>query len=65
MVAAAPDLIPAALINQLRPGGRMVIPAGLPDAQTLMLVEKEASGRVRTRDILAVRFSELDGSDGE
>jgi len=49
----------------LRPGGRMVIPAGLPDAQTLMLVEKEASGRVRTRDILAVRFSELDGSDGE
>ena len=65
MVAAAPDLIPAALINQLRPGGRMVIPAGLPDAQTLMLVEKEASGRVRTRDILAVRFSELDGADSE
>jgi len=42
-----------------------VIPAGLPDAQTLMLVEKEASGRVRTRDILAVRFSELDGADSE
>jgi protein-L-isoaspartate(D-aspartate) O-methyltransferase len=35
MVTAAPDLIPPPLNNQLRNGGRMVIPVGLPDAQQL------------------------------
>ena len=33
IVTAAPDLIPPALLNQLKAGGRMVIPVGLPDAQ--------------------------------
>jgi len=46
MVTAAPDLIPPALINQLKPGGRMMIPAGLSDNQQLILVEKNASGTV-------------------
>jgi len=59
MVTAAPDLIPASLIHQLKPGGRMVIPAGIADAQQLMVVDKGADGRVRTREVLAVRFSEL------
>src|SRR5947209_19399424 len=39
IVTAAPDLIPPLLLHQLRPGGKMVIPAGLPDAQQLFLVE--------------------------
>ena len=34
MVTAAPDLIPAPLINQLKAGGRMVIPVGLPASAT-------------------------------
>ena len=38
IVTAAPDLIPPPLIHQLRAGGKMVIPAGLPDAQQLMVV---------------------------
>jgi protein-L-isoaspartate(D-aspartate) O-methyltransferase len=59
MVTAAPDLIPASLIHQLKPGGRMVIPAGIADAQQLMVVDKGVDGRVRTREVLAVRFSEL------
>ena len=63
MVTAAPDLIPPALINQLKPGGRMMIPAGLSDNQQLILVEKNASGRLSTKEILPVRFSQLEGAE--
>ena len=63
MVTAAPDLIPPPLINQLKPGGRMVIPAGLSDNQQLILVEKSANGRLSTREILPVRFSQLEGAE--
>ncbi|HSD61819.1 MAG TPA: protein-L-isoaspartate(D-aspartate) O-methyltransferase [Burkholderiales bacterium] len=63
IVTAAPDLIPPPLLNQLRPGGRMVIPAGLPDHQQLILVEKDSGGRVTTREILPVRFSQLEEGD--
>ena len=59
LVAAAPDLIPTALLAQLAPGGRMVIPAGLDGAQTLMLVTRSSDGSFATEDILSVRFSEL------
>ena len=60
IVSAAPDLIPPALIYQLKPGGRMVIPAGLADAQQLMLVEKDNAGRVSMREVLPVQFSLLE-----
>jgi protein-L-isoaspartate(D-aspartate) O-methyltransferase len=60
IVTAAPELIPASLIYQLKPGGKMVIPAGLPDAQQLILVDKDASDSVATREIFAVLFSSLD-----
>jgi len=59
LVAAAPDLIPTSLLNQLRPGGKMVIPAGVEDAQQLMLVEKNDQGQLNVEEILAVRFSTL------
>lgn len=60
MVTAASDLIPPPLLAQLKPGGRMVIPTGIPDKQTLMLVEKSATGSLSAREILPVRFSELE-----
>ncbi len=60
MVTAAPDLIPPSLLQQLKPNGRMVIPSGIPDQQQLLLVEKNDRGRISTREILAVRFSELE-----
>lgn len=60
MVTAACDLIPAPLLAQLKPGGRMVIPTGIPDKQALTLVEKSPAGKLSTRDLLPVRFSELD-----
>jgi len=63
MVTAAPDLIPPPLSNQLKPGSRMVIPAGLSDNQQLILVEKSANGRLSTREILPVRFSQLEGAE--
>ena len=63
MVTAAPDLIPAPLILQLKPGGKMVIPAGLPDARQLILIEKDRHGRVTTKEILPVRFSQLEGAE--
>jgi protein-L-isoaspartate(D-aspartate) O-methyltransferase len=65
IVTAAPDLIPSSLINQLKPGGRMVIPAGLPATQQLILVEKGSSGRVTTKEILPVCFAQLEGPDTE
>ena len=64
MVTAAPDLIPPSLLQQLKPSGKMVIPSGIPDQQQLLLVEKNDQGRISTREILAVRFSELEASTG-
>jgi protein-L-isoaspartate(D-aspartate) O-methyltransferase len=63
IVTAAPDLIPPMLIQQLKPGGRMVIPAGLPETQKLLLLEKGTDGRAKTKEILRVRFSLLEGAD--
>jgi len=63
IVAAAPELIPPALIAQLKPGGRMVLPAGLNEAQQLMVVDKSASGKLTTREVLAVRFAPMEGTE--
>jgi protein-L-isoaspartate(D-aspartate) O-methyltransferase len=60
IVTAAATHIPPPLIQQLKPGGRMVIPVGGPFAtQSLMLVEKTAEGKVRTREVLPVTFVPL------
>jgi protein-L-isoaspartate(D-aspartate) O-methyltransferase len=63
MVTAAPDLIPPPLINQLKAGGRMVIPVGLLGAQQLVVVKKDLNGRVTTKEIMPVLFSVPEGSD--
>ncbi|WP_332777220.1 protein-L-isoaspartate(D-aspartate) O-methyltransferase [Polaromonas sp.] len=63
IVTAAAELIPPPLIYQLKPGGKMVIPAGLPDDQQLILVEKDANDAVSTREILPVRFSLLEDAE--
>jgi protein-L-isoaspartate(D-aspartate) O-methyltransferase len=62
MVTAAASQIPPPLIQQLKPGGRMVIPLGAPFAlQHLVLVERNAEGRVTTRQLLPVAFVPLIG----
>lgn len=59
LVAAAPELVPTSLLNQLKPGGRMVVPAGIEDAQQLMVVTKNTKGQLSMKEILPVRFSAL------
>jgi protein-L-isoaspartate(D-aspartate) O-methyltransferase len=60
MVTAGSDHIPRPLLDQLRPGGRMVIPlGGKLDTLELTLVEKDASGKIRRRALLPVRFVPL------
>ena len=60
VVTAGADAIPPALIEQLASGGRLVMPVGNPLLdQELVLVEKDAGGRVASRRILPVRFVPL------
>ena len=62
VVTAAASHIPPPLIQQLKPGGRMVIPVGSRFmVQQLVLVEKDAKGKLTTRQILPVRFVPLTG----
>jgi len=60
IVTAAPAAIPQPLIDQLRPGGRLVVPVGgAGDVQQLLLAEKRADGTISIRRTLAVRFVPL------
>jgi protein-L-isoaspartate(D-aspartate) O-methyltransferase len=59
LVTTAPDLIPPPLLEQLAPGGRMVIPTGLPDSQNLMLVTRSHTGKITATEVLEVAFSQL------
>jgi protein-L-isoaspartate(D-aspartate) O-methyltransferase len=60
IVTAAPDHVPPALVEQLKPGGRMVIPVG-PNwlSQELRVIRKEPDGRTVTQRTLPVRFVPL------
>jgi protein-L-isoaspartate(D-aspartate) O-methyltransferase len=55
LLSAAPPEIPAELLAQLRPGGRLVAPVGV-DAQRLVVVNKLLDGTTETQTILPVRF---------
>ena len=50
-------------MGQLKNGGEMVIPAGLPDARQLVVVDKEGNGKVTMREILPVVFSQLEDTE--
>ncbi|HMF88179.1 MAG TPA: protein-L-isoaspartate(D-aspartate) O-methyltransferase [Gemmatimonadaceae bacterium] len=59
LVTAAPDQVPQALVDQLAPGGKMVIPVG-EIVQNMMIIEKTANGVVERRTI-PVRFVPMTG----
>ncbi|MEQ1772621.1 MAG: protein-L-isoaspartate(D-aspartate) O-methyltransferase [Burkholderiales bacterium] len=62
MVTAAAREMPLALVEQLKPGGKLVIPVGAQGShQELLLITKSADGKTQTRHVLAVRFVPLTG----
>jgi protein-L-isoaspartate(D-aspartate) O-methyltransferase len=64
VIKEAVDHLPAPLLAQLKPGGRMVVPLGPADGpQYLTLVTKGENGRVREERILPVRFAPLQGGE--
>jgi protein-L-isoaspartate(D-aspartate) O-methyltransferase len=65
IVTAAPAKVPAALLAQLRNGGRMIIPVGKNGVQELVLIEKTAEGGVSERNILPVAFVPLVSGGGQ
>ena len=56
IVTAAPPRVPQALVDQLAPGGRLVIPVGHHDAQELSVIEKQADGGTITKTVAPVVF---------
>jgi len=66
MVTAAPKEVPQPLIDQLKPGGRLVVPTGEQQGgQSLLVVEKQPDGRIVRRSVLAVRFVPLTDRAGK
>ncbi len=64
VVTAAAEYIPPPLVEQLKEGGRMIIPVGSPfQTQQLMLVTKEDDGRINTRNLMPVRFVPFERAD--
>ena len=64
IVKEAVQDVPPPLLNQLKPGGRLVAPVGpLDQPQILKLVTKDRNGRIRERAVLPVRFSPLQGGE--
>lgn len=63
VAAASPD-VPAPLLEQLKPGGRMLIPIGPPDAQVLTLVTVDETGTQARTPLSGARFVPLRGTHG-
>lgn len=55
IVTAAPPEIPQALIDQLKPGGKLVVPVG-DRLQDLVVLDKGKDGKIRRRNVIPVRF---------
>lgn len=65
LVTAAPDQVPRALVEQLAPGGRLVIPVGPQDrGQELLVVSLGEAGEQRVERVVPVRFVPMTGGEG-
>lgn len=61
LAAAAPLEVPPALVEQLAPKGRLVLPVGPADRQYLLVIEKDAEGAVSERAVTPVAFVPMTG----
>ena len=64
IVTCSPEKVPPSLVEQLREGGRMIIPVGPPLSQSLYLLEKKGRN-VERRAVLPVRFVPMTGERGK
>jgi protein-L-isoaspartate(D-aspartate) O-methyltransferase len=64
IVSAAAPRVPPALIEQLAPGGRLLIPIGEADQQVLQLVRRDQQGNITTQTLEGCRFVPLIGQQG-
>ena len=60
LVTAAARQVPELLVEQLKTGGRMVVPIGPAEAQRLTLIRKDSEGHIERREVLPVRFTQLE-----
>jgi protein-L-isoaspartate(D-aspartate) O-methyltransferase len=60
LVTAAAERPPQALLDQLAPGGRMVLPLGPEETQQLTVMDKQPDGQMKTRAVIPVRFGRLE-----
>lgn len=64
IVSAAAPRIPPALVEQLAMGGRLIVPVGESDQQTVQLIQKNADGSTSVRTLEGCRFVPLIGQQG-
>ncbi len=60
MVTVASEDAPPVLLDELKPGGRMVLPLGADEAQILTVIDKDTAGKLSKRSLIPVRFSRLE-----
>lgn len=60
LVTAAADQVPSELLEQLKPGGRLVMPLGPQEMQRLTVIDKADDGQTSVQKLLPVRFSQLE-----
>ena len=60
LLTVAAERPPPVLIEQLKPGGRLVLPMGPKEAQLLAVIDKGVHGRLETRELIPVRFTQLE-----
>lgn len=65
VVCASVKRVPQPLLDQLKKGGRLVIPVGEPEASELLVFEKDQLGKVSQVKVLPVRFVPLTGENAD